>query len=90
MIQELRHQKTADGGLNDDVLVMYIKGMLKSHKIMDVNRIHEMLRLIVTGDDEGRRYSLSLDALEKFLNGLITAGILDFVNGSYALPSSDS
>ena len=69
---------------------MYVKGMLKSHKELGVNRIHEMLRLLVSGDDEGHRYTLSCDELEKFLNGLISAGVLDFVNGSYALSSNDT
>lgn len=69
---------------------MYVKGMLKSHKELGVHRIHEMLRLLVSGDDDGHRYALSSDELEKLLNKLITAGVLDFVNGSYTLSKDDN
>lgn len=69
---------------------MYVKGMLKSHRELGVGRIHEMLRLLVSGDDSGHRYTLSCDELEMFLNGLISSGVLEFVNGAYALSTNDS
>ncbi|CAM9914808.1 unnamed protein product [Choristocarpus tenellus] len=67
----------------DTVIEQYLRGMLTNLGKLPLNRIHNTLKMFMSGGD--LKYDKSLAELSQLLNRLCNESKLDLVNGEYAL-----
>ena len=61
----------------------YVKSMLTSHGTMNLERIHDMLRMISMAGEH--KFDMSHSELQNFLNKLIEEDEIELLNGLYSL-----
>ena len=65
-------------------LTQYIKGLLQNAASMSLERMHQMLKIITSGDGAwGQAYDMNLIELQAFLQGLVATEQVDVVDGLY-------
>ncbi len=64
----------------------YIRGILSGHGEMELERLHTMLKLVMSGGSgEGAKFDMSILAFQRFLQGLIERDMLEAEDGVYRL-----
>lgn len=67
------------------LLMFVVAGMLTSHKSMDLQKMHTMLKLFGSGSDGSKKYSLTAQELERYLLTLVAADKIEVYDGQYSL-----
>ena len=61
-------------------------GLLSGHGTMSLERLHSMLKLLSGGGNASDvHFDMSAQQLRQFLQGLETAGKIEYIEGAYAL-----
>jgi anaphase-promoting complex subunit 2 len=68
------------------VFEKYVKGMLKSHDSMPLERIHAMLKLLASGGEGNEaKYDMNMVQLRKFMQTLIDRDELEYFDNLYRI-----
>mmetsp|Transcript_31089 Transcript_31089/g.29672 ORF Transcript_31089/g.29672 Transcript_31089/m.29672 type:complete len:145 (-) Transcript_31089:12-446(-) len=68
------------------VFEKYVKGMLRSHDSMPLERIHAMLKLLASGGEGNEvKYDMSMVQLRKFMQTLVDGDELEYFDNLYRI-----